>query len=106
MDNALRYTSSGGTITLSVEKGDFVRLLVSDSGEGIDAEDLPYVFDRFYRVEKSRTGSSGKMGLGLAICKALIHAQGGVISVESPGKGGGTSFVISFRPLEAKLLTS
>ena len=100
LDNALRYTPSGGTIRLSVEAGECVNLCVSDSGGGIEAEDLPYVFDRFYRADKSRTGSTGKMGLGLAISKALIIAQGGTITVESPGKDLGATFVISFLPME------
>ncbi len=100
VDNALRYTPQGGQITLGVSNGDQVRLRVSDNGLGIDAEDLPFVFDRFYRADKSRGGSPGKMGLGLAICKALVTAQGGTISVESAGKGQGTTFVVTFAPLK------
>jgi signal transduction histidine kinase len=96
VENALRYTPSGGTIRLSAGVDNKVRLRVSDSGDGIEAEDLPYVFDRFYRADKNRVHSSGKMGLGLAICKALVNAQGGTISAESGGKGQGTTIVISF----------
>lgn len=101
VDNALRYTPRGGKITLgaSVEEGQ-VQLRVSDSGSGIDPEDLPYVFDRFYRADKSRGGGSGKMGLGLAICKALVTAQGGTIAAYSPGKGQGATMVICFKPGE------
>ncbi len=98
VDNALRYTPAGGTIRLSAEAGERVSLLVQDSGEGIDPQDLPYVFDRFYRADKNRSGVGGKMGLGLAICKALVIAQGGSISVASAGKGQGTKFTLSFSP--------
>lgn len=101
VDNALRYTPEGGQIHLSVEFTEKVHLRVSDSGSGIDAEDLPYVFERFYRADKSRSANAGKMGLGLAICKALVAAQGGVIQAESAGKGQGTSILITF---EAQLL--
>jgi signal transduction histidine kinase len=96
LENALRYTPKGGTIQLSISVGEKIQLRVTDSGEGIEAEDLPYVFDRFYRVDKARGANSGKMGLGLAICKALVTAQGGVISAESAGKGKGTAMVILF----------
>ncbi len=81
---------------------DRVHLRVSDSGSGIDAEDLPYVFDRFYRADNARGGNAGKMGLGLAICKALVTSQGGMISANRPGKAEGTTFVISFDPAPGK----
>ena len=96
VDNALRYTPQGGSIILSVVVGDRVQIKVTDSGSGIEAADLPHVFDRFYRADPSRGGSSGKMGLGLAICKALVTAQSGTISAESAGKDQGTSITISF----------
>lgn len=97
VENALRYTPKGGTIQLVAElTGQQVRLSVRDSGTGIDAEDLPYVFDRFYRADKAREGNSGKMGLGLAICKALVNAQGGKISAESAGKDLGTTMILAF----------
>ncbi len=98
VENALRYTPQGGEIQLCAARdGDQIQLKVRDSGAGIDAEDLPYVFDRFYRADKSRGGSSGKMGLGLAICKALVTAQGGAISAESAGKDQGTTMIITFK---------
>ncbi len=96
VDNALRYTPKGGRITLSAKAERGVQLRVSDNGSGIEADDLPYVFDRFYRADKAREGNSGKMGLGLSICKALVTAQGGQIAAESGGKGQGTSMVITF----------
>jgi signal transduction histidine kinase len=97
VDNALRYTPQGGVITLhAAAAGKQVELAVRDSGSGIDPEDLPYVFDRFYRADKARGGSAGKMGLGLAICKALVTAQGGTIAAESEGKGRGARMVMRF----------
>ncbi len=95
VENALRYTPGGGKITLSAQPGVRVLLRVSDTGSGIEAEDLPYVFERFYRADKSRNANSGKSGLGLAICKALVSAQGGEISVDSAGSGLGTTFTIN-----------
>ncbi len=97
VENAFRYTPPGGTIRLSADKTDKINLRVTDSGEGIEPEDIPYVFDRFYRADKNRGGSSGKLGLGLSICKALVEAQGGTIAAESGGRGTGTSVIISFK---------
>ena len=102
VENALRYTPQDGTIELAVHYENEVVLSVTDSGSGIDAEDLPYVFDRFYRADKARGGNSGKMGLGLAICKALVTAQGGRIRAESPGRGQGASMLVSFPPIKEK----
>lgn len=96
LENALRHTSQDGKIQLRASMDEKVQLRVTDSGSGIEAEDLPYVFDRFYRADKARGANSGKMGLGLAICKALVEAQGGSISAESAGKSQGTSIVIDF----------
>lgn len=97
VDNAIRYTLSGGVIELRAARvGELVEIRVKDSGIGIHPGDLPYVFDRFYRADPSRSGNAGKMGLGLAIAKALVLAQGGSISVESTGQGEGTTFVLRF----------
>jgi signal transduction histidine kinase len=89
LDNALRYTPVDGCITLSAGCSlDHVELRVQDSGPGIPAEDLPFVFDRFYRGDKSRRRGEGGSGLGLAIAKSIVELHGGVIRVESePGKG-------------------
>ena len=96
IENALRYTEINGKIILSVTTDEKVHLSVKDNGSGIDAADLPFVFDRFYKADKSRGGNSGKMGLGLAICKVLVNAQGGEIKAISVGKGLGTTIEISF----------
>jgi signal transduction histidine kinase len=98
LENALRYTPKGGKIQLDVRVDAQVHLRVQDSGKGIAAEDLPYVFDRFYRADKARGANSGKMGLGLAICQALVMAQGGNIRAESAGKDQGTLIIITFKP--------
>jgi two-component system OmpR family sensor kinase/two-component system sensor histidine kinase BaeS len=98
LENAMRYTPQGGEIRLTAAVNGQVYLQVGDNGQGIDAEDLPYVFDRFYRADQSRGGNSGKMGLGLAICKALVTAQGGWISAQSAGKNQGTTIMMSFNP--------
>jgi signal transduction histidine kinase len=100
VENALRYTPRGGEIRLAAVLDRVVKISVNDNGSGIEPEDLPYVFERFYRADKSRGGNSGKMGLGLAICKALVNAQGGTISAQSAGKGKGTSILICFNPAD------
>lgn len=93
--NAVRYTPPGGSITLSAEAlRTGARLMVEDTGSGIPPADLPYVFDRFWKAEKSRSRHEGSgSGLGLAIARQLVQAHGGTIKVESPA-GQGTKFVI------------
>lgn len=93
--NSLRYTPAGGKITLRAEPiPDGARLTVSDTGVGIPAEDLPYVFDRFWRGDRSRARAAGSgSGLGLAIAKQLVRAHGGTISAASR-LGGGTDIII------------
>jgi two-component system OmpR family sensor kinase/two-component system sensor histidine kinase BaeS len=95
MANALRHTSHGGSIELAAGPIDGgVRIIVRDTGEGIPAEDLPYIFDRFWRGDRSRSHASGAgSGLGLAIARQLVQAHGGRIGVESK-KGQGTMFTI------------
>ena len=89
VDNALRYTRAGGTVSIQAEVvAGTVRVTVQDSGEGISPGDLPHVFDRFYRGEKSRNQATGGTGLGLAIAKGIVEAHGGQIGVaSSPGQG-------------------
>jgi signal transduction histidine kinase len=92
VDNAMRHTSEGGRITLTAaDAGDAVQLDVADTGEGIPEADLPSVFDRFYRGEKSRSRDGGGAGLGLAIARGLVEAHGGRIWVQS-AKGEGSVF--------------
>lgn len=94
--NALRYTPAGGSIRLAADAaGAGVRITVADTGEGIPAADLPFIFDRFWRSDRARTHVSGAgSGLGLAIARQLIQGHGGTIAVASvPGQG--TTFTIS-----------
>ena len=85
--NALRYTHEGGTITVKgswLASAERLEIAVQDTGQGIPPEDLPHIFDRFYRADKSRTRASGGSGLGLAIVKQLVEAHGGHVYAESP----------------------
>lgn len=94
--NAFRYTDQGGEIVLSAQVMDeVVRLQVRDNGSGIAAENLPFIFDRFYRVDKSRQ-SNGESGLGLAIAKSIVEAQGGKIWAQSE-VGKGSIFTVELR---------
>ncbi len=94
LSNAERYTPEGGQITLSAVKLNAeVRVSVTDSGPGIAPEDLPYVFERFWRGDRSRSRATGGTGLGLAIAKQFVEAHGGRIWAEStPGKGSTFTF--------------
>ncbi|WIX98663.1 HAMP domain-containing sensor histidine kinase [Amycolatopsis mongoliensis] len=83
--NALRYTPPGGQVTVrAAADGDDVVIEVADTGTGIQAEDLPFVFDRFWRADKSRARETGGSGLGLAIVRHLVEAHGGTVAVSSP----------------------
>ncbi|KAA0112397.1 cell wall metabolism sensor histidine kinase WalK [Mycolicibacterium sp. P1-5] len=96
LDNALRHTPAGGHVTVTVTAaGDEVAFKVADDGEGIAAEHVPHVFDRFYRADLARDRHRGGSGIGLAIVKVLTEAHGGHVSVASPGLGEGTTFVVA-----------
>jgi signal transduction histidine kinase len=96
IDNAIAHTPKGGIITIAARKLDnWLEISIKDTGEGIPAKDLPNVFERFYRVDKSRTRATGGAGLGLAIVKSLVEAHGGKIEVQSEeGKGSRFSFTL------------
>jgi two-component system sensor histidine kinase BaeS len=95
VSNALRHTPSGGTVTLrAAPTSHGIRMQVQDTGVGIPSEDLPYIFDRFWRGDRSRSHAGGAgSGLGLAIARQLVRQHGGTISVESQ-PGVGTTFTI------------
>ncbi len=96
VSNAIKYTNDGGKIHIALsESGKNVEIAVSDNGVGIPSDDLPRLFERFYRVEKDRNSDKGGTGLGLAIAKEFAIAHGGDIKVESE-VGSGTTFTIIF----------
>ncbi|WP_342509798.1 ATP-binding protein [Sporosarcina sp. FSL K6-2383] len=92
IDNAIRHTPDGGNVTLRVEKYvDTIEMTVTDTGVGIPEEDLPYIFERFYKADKARTRGKGGTGLGLAIAKNIIDSHSGAITA-SRGEHSGTIF--------------
>jgi len=94
--NAIRYTPEGGTITVSVGvAGRQAEVVVADTGIGIPAEVLPYIFERFYRVDSSRSRQSGGSGIGLTISRYLAWAMGGELVAASAGPGAGSTFTLS-----------
>ncbi len=100
LDNAIRHSPAGSVVKVEIKsKEDGVECSVSDSGTGIPAKSLPFIFDRFYRVETSRDRISGGTGLGLAIARALVNAHGGRISAQSiEGKGTTITFWLPRTP--------
>ena len=103
LENAIRHTPEGGQVRLrasldrldGAEKQPCVRFTVSDNGEGIPSDEIPYVFEHFHRVDKSRHTDESQSGLGLAIVKAIVKAHGGQVWVESiPGEGSAFHFCI------------
>ena len=102
ISNAFKFTSSGGTVTVELlENQDEVEIVVKDTGMGIDQQDIPYVFERFYRGDASRNRKTGGAGIGLSITKTLVEAHGGNIIVESE-KNKGTKFVIKLPKEKSK----
>lgn len=93
LGNALQYTPAGGRVNVRAgQEGDTVRLAVEDTGVGIPPEHLAHVFERFYRVDKSRSRAGGGSGIGLTIAKHLVEAHGGEIRAESAGSDQGSTF--------------
>jgi two-component system sensor histidine kinase BaeS len=96
LDNALRHTENGGRVDVTASANHtVVTITVTDNGDGILAEHLPHVFERFYRVDAARDREHGGAGIGLAIAKALVEAHQGEITVDSRGPGTGTTFTVT-----------
>ena len=94
IENAIKYTPDGGTITVSLAKaGRDAVLEIADTGVGIPEADLPHVFDRFYRVDKARSRETGGTGLGLSIVKQIVRLHAGTVTVASE-YGKGTTFTV------------
>ena len=97
LSNALRYTDAGGTVSLRLyADNDEAVIEIADTGIGISPEDLPNIFERFWRADESRTRITGGSGVGLAIVKATVEAHGGKISAVSK-KGEGTCFTVRLK---------
>ena len=94
--NAIHCTEAGGSIVIraGVKSDEALAISVTDDGIGIDAADLPHIFDRFYRTDQSRNRGIGGTGLGLAIAQAIVEAHGGTIAVTSDGPGQGVTVTI------------
>lgn len=96
LSNAFRYTPRGGRVTIRVRaEEEYLVISVEDTGIGIAPEHLPHIFERFYRVDKSRARMSGGNGIGLTITRHLVYAQGGAIWAESDGLGCGARFLFT-----------
>jgi len=103
LSNAIKFTPRGGRVELSLqESGPNAVIQVADTGSGIRADFLPYVFDRFRQAESSHTRSHGGLGLGLSIVRHLVELHGGSVEVDSPGEGQGATFTVKL-PLRAEL---
>jgi two-component system OmpR family sensor kinase len=102
VDNAIKYTPKGGQVTLGLRRAKgWAVLSVTDTGVGIPAEDLPHIFERFYRVDKARSRAAGGTGLGLSIAQWIVQAHGGRIEAQSePGKG--TTFTVWLPRLDSQ----
>jgi len=99
LSNAIKFTSGGGVIRILLERTENeIRVVVSDTGEGIPAEFLPHVFDRFSQADSTLIRAHGGLGVGLAIVRYIVELHGGRVNVESLGKGRGSTFTV-FLPI-------
>ena len=97
LSNAIKFTPTAGQVSVKLERtGSRARITVSDSGEGMDPAFLPYVFDRFSQADSTFSRTHGGLGLGLAIVRHLVELHGGAVGADSPGKGQGATFSVSF----------
>ena len=104
VSNAIKFTPPGGRVSVSLVRADNdVKIVVRDTGEGIDAQVIPYVFDRFRQVDGTRTRRAGGLGLGLAIVRSLAQLHGGTVTAESAGRGSGATFTVALPVLAVRL---
>lgn len=95
LSNAIKFTPKGGTVTLSLHNRDgFLEAEIADTGEGIDPDFFPHLFERFRQADMGKTRQHGGLGIGLALCRQLVELQGGVISAHSDGRGQGATFKV------------
>lgn len=95
--NAIKFTPKGGRVEVLLERDtSYLRLRVSDTGQGIRADFLPHVFERFRQADSGPTRASGGLGLGLAVVRHLVELHGGQVSVDSRGEGRGATFTATF----------
>ncbi|MBN3951681.1 MAG: response regulator [Nostoc sp. NMS7] len=96
VSNAIKFTPKGGKVEVRLEQvDDYAQIIISDTGKGISAEFLPYVFDYFRQADSTSTRSFGGLGLGLAIVRNIIEMHGGIVKAESEGEGKGAIFTVS-----------
>ena len=96
LDNALRHTPPGGQVSVTLDPDPAgIRITIADNGEGIAAEHLPHLFERFYRADPARDRASGGSGIGLTIVQTLVHAHGGRVTADSDGPGTGATFTVT-----------
>ena len=101
LSNALKYTPAEHPVSVTLSDKHHLTVEVTDEGAGIPAKDLPYIFERFYRADQSRTRKTGGIGVGLAIVKQLVEAHGGCITAQSI-EGKGSTFTVSFPSASSK----
>ncbi len=95
LSNAIKFTPRGGSVEVVIKRADsHIQIIVSDTGEGISQDFLPFVFDRFRQADAKTTRKYGGLGLGLAIVRSLVEMHGGTVHVESPGEGQGATFTV------------
>jgi signal transduction histidine kinase/ActR/RegA family two-component response regulator len=95
LSNAVKFTPKGGRIQVQLQRiNSHIEIIVNDTGEGIDADDLPHIFERFRQAESGPTRSHGGLGIGLALVRHLVELHGGTVHAQSPGRGAGATFVV------------
>ncbi|MES1022460.1 ATP-binding protein [Gloeocapsa sp. BRSZ] len=105
LSNAIKFTPKGGRVQVRLERvNSHVEIIVSDTGQGISPDFLPYIFERFRQADSTHTRSHGGLGLGLAIVRHLVELHGGTVQAQSPGEGQGTTFMVQL-PLTVVLKT-